>query len=54
MVVRTQGYTLYWLSANGYFPLENIVHVDPDHFKRCMPEVRRGHVGFGQGSQDAG
>lgn len=43
-IVHTQGYTLYWLSANGYFPLENIVHVDPDHFKRCMPEVKRQRV----------
>eukprot|EP00321_Phaeocystis_globosa_P008645 CAMPEP_0118847456 /NCGR_PEP_ID=MMETSP1162-20130426/92975_1 /TAXON_ID=33656 /ORGANISM="Phaeocystis Sp, Strain CCMP2710" /LENGTH=759 /DNA_ID=CAMNT_0006779647 /DNA_START=476 /DNA_END=2755 /DNA_ORIENTATION=- len=33
-----KGYVLGWMSRSGYFPLENIVHVDPDHFKRLMPE----------------
>mmetsp|Transcript_10557 Transcript_10557/g.24558 ORF Transcript_10557/g.24558 Transcript_10557/m.24558 type:complete len:688 (+) Transcript_10557:264-2327(+) len=33
-----KGYALSWMSANGYFPIEDIVHVDPDHFKRIMPE----------------
>ena len=32
------GYALSWMSANGYFPLEHIVHVDPDRFKQMMPE----------------
>ena len=27
-----KGYVLSWMSRSGYFPLENIVHVDPDHF----------------------
>ena len=27
-----------WMSESGCFPLEQIVHVDPDHFKRIMPE----------------
>lgn len=26
------------MSKNGYFPLEYIVHIDPDEFKRMMPE----------------
>eukprot|EP00964_Phaeocystis_antarctica_P118555 scaffold82340_cov48-Phaeocystis_antarctica.AAC.4 len=26
-----KGYVLSWMSRSGYFPLENIVHVDPDH-----------------------
>eukprot|EP00299_Pterocystis_sp_00344_P016292 c8172_g1_i2.p1 GENE.c8172_g1_i2~~c8172_g1_i2.p1 ORF type:complete len:673 (+),score=132.56 c8172_g1_i2:48-2066(+) len=33
-----KGYALSWMSANGYLPLEHIVHVDPDHFKELMPE----------------
>jgi hypothetical protein len=33
-----KGYVLSWMSRNGYFPLETIVHIDPDHFKRLMPE----------------
>ena len=33
-----KGTTLSWMSRNGYFPLEHIVHVDPDHFKSLMPE----------------
>lgn len=30
---------LSWLSKQGLFPLEYIVHVDPDFFKSIMPEV---------------
>ena len=26
------------MGQHGYFPLESVVHVDPDHFKHCMPE----------------
>ena len=26
------------LTSPGYFPLEDIVHIDPDNFKRAMPE----------------
>lgn len=26
------------MSRNGFFPLEQIVHIDPDYFKRVMPE----------------
>ena len=33
-----KGYALGWMSANGYFPLEGIVHIDPDGFKAVMPE----------------
>lgn len=33
-----QGYTLSWMSQHGFFPLENIVHIDPDAFKMMMPE----------------
>lgn len=33
-----KGYVLHWLSERGYFPLEEIVHVDPDGFKILMPE----------------
>eukprot|EP00501_MAST-03F_sp_TOSAG23-6_P002591 GSMAST32.ASY1.ANO1.2732.1 assembled CDS len=35
---RGESYALSWMSRFGYFPLEDIVHVDPDHFKRLMPE----------------
>ncbi|KAL1507417.1 hypothetical protein AB1Y20_008258 [Prymnesium parvum] len=33
-----KGYALSWMSKHGYFPLEDIVHIDPDHFKKLMPE----------------
>ena len=33
-----KGYALSWMSDQGYFPLEKIVHIDADHFKTCMPE----------------
>lgn len=33
-----KGYVLHWLSEQGHFPLEDIVHVDPDLFKSMMPE----------------
>eukprot|EP00301_Raphidiophrys_heterophryoidea_P004075 c11801_g2_i2.p1 GENE.c11801_g2_i2~~c11801_g2_i2.p1 ORF type:complete len:641 (-),score=130.81 c11801_g2_i2:98-2020(-) len=33
-----KGYVLSWMSQHGFFPLEQIVHVDPDHFKSIMPE----------------
>ncbi|KAJ8614254.1 hypothetical protein CTAYLR_001107 [Chrysophaeum taylorii] len=33
-----KGYALHWLSEHGYFPLEDIVHIDPDRFKEMMPE----------------
>ena len=36
-----KGFVLAWMSKNGYFPLEDIVHIDPDHFKRLMPEWDR-------------
>ena len=28
-----KGYVLSWMSRHGYFPLEDCVHIDPDHFK---------------------
>eukprot|EP00928_Gymnodinium_smaydae_P038581 TRINITY_DN26589_c0_g1_i1.p1 TRINITY_DN26589_c0_g1~~TRINITY_DN26589_c0_g1_i1.p1 ORF type:complete len:740 (+),score=96.35 TRINITY_DN26589_c0_g1_i1:33-2222(+) len=33
-----KGYALAWMSRHDFFPLENIVHVDPDAFKMMMPE----------------
>jgi predicted ABC-type ATPase len=33
-----KGYCMNWMSQHGFFPLENIVHVDPDAFKLMMPE----------------
>mmetsp|Transcript_27734 Transcript_27734/g.45136 ORF Transcript_27734/g.45136 Transcript_27734/m.45136 type:complete len:430 (+) Transcript_27734:199-1488(+) len=33
-----KGYTMRWMSAHGYFPLESVVRIDPDHFKSVMPE----------------
>lgn len=33
-----KGFALGWMSSEGIFPLENIVHIDPDHFKLAMPE----------------
>ena len=40
-----KGYALGWMSSEGIFPLENIVHIDPDHFKRVMPEWK-GYIGY--------
>ena len=34
-----KSHVLSWLSSQGLFPLEYIVHIDPDFFKRVMPEV---------------
>ena len=34
-----KGYALGWLSEQGIFPLEDIVHIDPDYFKSQLPEV---------------
>ena len=33
-----KGYALSWMSSNGFFPLEGIVHIDPDYFKMTMTE----------------
>eukprot|EP00050_Salpingoeca_kvevrii_P009904 m.5432 g.5432 ORF g.5432 m.5432 type:complete len:556 (+) comp2513_c0_seq1:125-1792(+) len=33
-----KGYSLSWMSRHDFFPLENIVRIDPDHFKHLMPE----------------
>ena len=33
-----KGYVLGWLSARGLLPLEKISKIDPDHFKKLMPE----------------
>lgn len=33
-----KGHVLNWLSAEKLFPLEYVVHVDPDFFKSIMPE----------------
>lgn len=35
-----KGYVLHWLSEHAYFPLEDIVHIDPDGFKNMMPEFK--------------
>jgi hypothetical protein len=36
-----KGYCLRWLSRTGIFPLDNVVKIDPDHFKSVMPEWKR-------------
>ena len=48
-----KGYTLSWMSRHGVFPLEDIVHVDPDYFKQIMPEWNGyvKHVGDASGSK---
>jgi hypothetical protein len=33
-----KSFALSWMSQHGFFPLENIVHIDPDRFKTIMPE----------------
>jgi len=33
-----KGHVFRYLSKQGFFPLEYIVHIDSDEFKRVMPE----------------
>jgi len=33
-----KGHAMAWLSRYNIFPLENVVRIDPDYFKRSMPE----------------
>ena len=33
-----KSHTVRWMWEAGYFPLEAIVHLDPDLFKTAMPE----------------
>ena len=33
-----KGYTMRYMSSHGYFPLENVVRIDPDYIKTVMPE----------------
>ncbi len=33
-----KGHTIAWMARQGYFPVENIVRIDPDYFKLVMPE----------------
>jgi hypothetical protein len=33
-----KGFAMNWLSRHGIVPMEKLVHIDPDYFKRVMPE----------------
>jgi len=33
-----KGYTIRFLADRGVFQYSRVVHVDPDHFKACLPE----------------
>eukprot|EP01063_Lacrimia_lanifica_P026749 TRINITY_DN3657_c2_g1_i1.p1 TRINITY_DN3657_c2_g1~~TRINITY_DN3657_c2_g1_i1.p1 ORF type:complete len:672 (+),score=241.48 TRINITY_DN3657_c2_g1_i1:103-2118(+) len=33
-----KSYTIRWMSDHGYFPLPDIVQIDPDRFKEMLPE----------------
>mmetsp|Transcript_10455 Transcript_10455/g.23492 ORF Transcript_10455/g.23492 Transcript_10455/m.23492 type:complete len:731 (+) Transcript_10455:46-2238(+) len=33
-----KGFCLSWMSRRGIFPIETLVHIDPDGFKMMMPE----------------
>ena len=33
-----KGHAMAWMSRHKIFPLENVVRIDPDYFKRSMPE----------------
>ena len=35
-----KGHAMSWLSEHGLFKLENVVHIDPDHFKNVRPDHR--------------
>eukprot|EP00658_Telonema_sp_P-2_P050202 TRINITY_DN3824_c0_g1_i3.p1 TRINITY_DN3824_c0_g1~~TRINITY_DN3824_c0_g1_i3.p1 ORF type:complete len:803 (-),score=152.20 TRINITY_DN3824_c0_g1_i3:26-2434(-) len=50
-----KGYAMSWMSRHGVFPLEQIVHIDPDYFKHTMPEWK-GYVRYDRetGTQLAG
>ncbi len=39
VVIQVILQVLSWLSRRGLFPVEYIAHIDPDFFKRIMPEV---------------
>lgn len=45
-----KGFTFETMSTRGYFPIENIVRIDPDFFKQLMPEWQ----GYVQRGKDAG
>ena len=47
-----KGYALGWLSEQGIFPLEHIVHIDPDYFKSQLPEWD-GYVAHAKSKGDA-
>jgi len=47
-----KGYVMKWMSDQGYFGLENVVHVDPDFFKSEMPE-KEGYLREGSSAADA-
>mmetsp|Transcript_22664 Transcript_22664/g.52905 ORF Transcript_22664/g.52905 Transcript_22664/m.52905 type:complete len:529 (-) Transcript_22664:5-1591(-) len=42
-----KGYTLQKMSEVGHFPMEEMVRIDPDHFKSLMPEWK-GYVRSGK------
>ena len=46
-----KGYTLHWLSKHAIFPLEDVVQIDVDYFKRVMPEWR-GYIEAGQRQEE--
>ena len=46
-----KGFALSWMSARDIFPLEDIVHIDPDHFKAVMPEWSA-YVAYGKKMKD--
>jgi len=33
-----KGHVMSWLSRHNAFPLDNLIRIDPDHFKIAMPE----------------
>lgn len=35
-----KSFTIRWMNQNEYFPLSDIVQIDPDQFKSAMPEWR--------------
>jgi len=47
-----KGYVMGWLSQHSEFPLEDLVHIDPDQYKSMMPEWAK-YVENGNGNAGA-
>jgi len=33
-----KSHVMHWMASKGYFPLQHVVRVDPDAFRKLLPE----------------